>query len=102
MRLLDIITDEEIVSALEGCTPSAGIGKESTDDLLPLCGALMQAAFVDAIAKASVAPPSGFVRIWLMAKRRFLMTSWGCRWAVRDVPTMMQAIQMVDVALRKK
>jgi hypothetical protein len=87
---------------LEGYTPSEGIGKESSDDLLPLCRALMRMAFEDALAKASVAPARTSERIWLMAKRQLLRTRWGYRRAVRDVPTMMHAIQMVDIALRKK
>ena len=102
MRLLDIVTIEEIVCALEGNTPSEGMGKQSFDDLKPLCKALVNVLFRDALAKVSVAPPSRLRRIWLAIKRRYLRTRWGSMRAVKDVPTMMNGIQMVDVALRKK
>ena len=102
MRLLDIVTAEDILSAFDGCAAGGGIGKESAEDLMPLCGALVDMALRDALVKASVAPPGKLRHIWAGAKRRLLTTGWGSRRAVRDVPAMMKAIQMVDIALRKK
>ena len=102
MRLLDIVTVEEIVCALQGNSPSEVIGKDSFDDLIPLCRVLEGMAFRDALCKASVIPPTMLHHIWLWAKRRLLRTRWGYKRAVRDVPTMMEAMQMVDIALRKK
>ena len=102
MRLLDLVTVEDILNAFDGRAASEGIGRESAEDLMPLCGALVDMALRDALAKASVAPPSRLQHIWAGAKRRLLETRWGSRRAVRDVPAMMRAIQMVDIALRKK
>lgn len=102
MKLFDILTAHEILHSMEGKSPTEGMGLESTDDLKPLCDALITMVVRDALAKTVVVPSGKLHRIWLAVWRRFLSTRWGYRRAVRDVPVMMHAIQLVDLALREK
>jgi len=91
MRLLDLVTIEEIIRSTDGTDPREGIGKESCDDLRPLCRALFKTALQRALHEAREGGRTAGIpgRIWLLARRLALRTKWGARRAAKDVPVMM-------------
>jgi hypothetical protein len=104
MRILDIVTVEEIVHSMDDNNPREGIGNASSEDLKPSCKALVMMAIQEAMggAQKHTGAPSRMRNIWMRAKRMLLRRKWGAKKAVKNVPVLIAGIQMVDLALRKK